>query len=610
MNPFEDEAAGRAYDRRLMRRFLGYLRPVRGLVALTFVLLLLKIVADMAAPLLLQAAMDGPVARKDRDGLILFASLYGLALAVFAGMEFLSALTAGITGQKIILGLRLEIFRKLEHLPVAYFDRNAVGRLVVRTTNDVENLNELFTSGLVSGLADLVLIAGVVGVMIWISPALTLATAAVVPLIGGAVWLFGRLARERYRELRRVIARLNAYLSECLAGVRMVKSFGREEFCGERFRERSEEVAKESIRTVLLYSIFLPFMEFCLSLLLALLLWYGGARMLDPDGAITFGTLVSFWYCLGRLFHPLRDLGEKYNVLQAAMASSERIFKILDTPEEPRAAPLPGNERGAGEIEFRDVEFSYDGETPVLRGVSFRVAPGEKVAVVGLTGAGKTTLLHLLLRFYEPRKGEIRLGGRRLAEIDPREVRRRVALVSQDVFLFMGTVEENLRLGRREIPWEEIERTARRVGLDRVVARWPEGYRTQVKERGVALSAGERQVLSLARALSFDPEVVLLDEATSYVDMETERWIQEATRELLKGRSALIVAHRLGTVRDADRILVMHRGRIVEQGTHAELLARGQRYAKLCRLQFQDAVAPPREGPARRTQVSPEPWRG
>jgi ABC-type multidrug transport system fused ATPase/permease subunit len=379
--------------------------------------------------------------------------------------------------------------------------------------------------------------------------------------------------------VRRRIARLNAYLAEAIQGMRIIKMFNKQAYVQGKFETYSDEYCKESIGSVFLYSIFLPAIELSSSLLTGLLLWYGGAKILE--GTLTFGDFQAFWYCLTKLFHPLRDLSEKYNILQAAMASSERIFKILDTEAEPGAGASAAGVRG--EIEFKDVTFSYDGKRNVLEHVSFHIRPGEKLAIVGFTGAGKTTLINLLLRFYEVTQGRILLDGRPIQDYDRRELRRVFGWVSQDVFLFSGTVEENIRVTETSV-------ANRLPELDRFVSRFPKGYQTDVKERGVALSAGERQLISFSRALSVDPRVVVLDEATSYVDMETERVVQDATNRLLENRTAIVIAHRLVTVRDADRIIVLHHGKIVEEGRHGELLARQGVYAKLCRLQFQDAV--------------------
>jgi ATP-binding cassette subfamily B protein len=579
---FEEEVLGKAYDARLMRRFLGYVRPHRPLVLLSFFLILLGIVFQLAGPVLLKEALDGPIRLGSIEGLWIFVVAFAGAIFAASAVEFLLTYVSNVAGQRIILDIRTRLFRHLQSLPVPFFDRNPVGRLVVRVTNDVENLNELFTSGLISFFGDLFVVLGVLGLMFYISWELSLVSMVIVPLLLGIVLVFRRFARERYREVRRRIARLNAYLAECIQGMRVVKMFNKQGRTQTRFEQLSDELTRETIGSVFLYSVFLPSIELASSLLTGLLIWYGAGEILQ--NRLTFGSFQAFWYCLIKLIQPLRDLSEKYNILQAAMASSERIFKILDTAPEPQGGAVPASIRG--EIEFRNVTFSYDGTRNVLEDVSFHVRPGEKLAVVGFTGAGKTTLINLLLGFYELSQGQILLDGRPIQEYDRQALRRAFGWVSQDVFLFSGTIEENLRLSGRPAD----ENWSRAVPVDRFVARFPKGYQTDVRERGVALSAGERQLISLSRALSFNPSVVILDEATSCIDMDTERLIQESTSRLLSGRTAVLIAHRLVTVRDADRIVVLHRGRVVEEGNHRDLLERRGVYEKLCRLQFQDAV--------------------
>ncbi len=589
----DEEALGKAYDGRLMRRFAGYLRPYKAGVALTLALMAVRIAAELAAPLILKSAVDGPVARGDLDGLLAHAALFGAAVLATGAFEFLYVWFMNGIGQRVILDLRMELFAHLQRLSVSFFDRNPVGRLVVRVTNDVENLHELFTSGLVEFAADLLMLGGIIAAMFWVDWKLALATMAVSPLILGSALLFRRLARERYREMRRRIARLNAFLNESVNGMRTIQIFGREKAALERFRHHNAEFRDSAISTVFVYSLFYPGIEALSSLAVALLVWVGGASI--AAGTLTFGSFVAFWYFAQKFFSPVRELAEKYNILQAAMASSERIFKVLDTPPEiadrPGARPAPPLR---GEVAFEDVSFSYDGRTPVLQGVSFRVEPGRSVAVVGLTGAGKSTIMNLLLRFYEPQAGRILVDGIDIRELDARTVRRQMGLVLQDVFLFAGSVEENIRLGERALTRERVEEAARAVNADRFIRSLPGGFGAPVLERGAALSTGERQLLSFARALAFDPRILILDEATSSVDAETEQLIRDGLLRLMKGRTCLVVAHRLSTVQHADRILVLHRGRVREEGTHAELLRQDGLYRKLHRLQFQDVRPPER----------------
>lgn len=582
----EDDVLGKAYDARLMRRFFRYVRPHRRLFVFCLFLVLGGVAAELVLPFLLHAVIDGPVAEGDTEGFWLLGGLFLAAVTAAAFFKYAQHYFSNLGGQRIIHDIRNDTFRHLQRLPVSFYDRNPVGRLLTRVTNDVESLSELFSSGLIALAADVLLIVGIVIVMFVKEWRLALLTLLAAPVLVATALAFRRFARDAFREARRAIARLNAYLNESVGGVKTIQIFNREETCAQRFEERNREYRERSILAVFLYSMFWPGVELVSTGAVALLIWYAAGEILS--NTMTFGTFLAFWYCVQKFFEPARELAEKYAILQSAMASSERIFKLLDTPATIAAPALPATPSSRGEIVFDHVGFSYDGKTPVLEDVSFRVRPGENIAVVGYTGAGKTTLLHLLLRLYDVTSGRILVDGHDVRDQDPRELRRRFGLVLQDNFLFSGTVEENIRLGEK-IPDERLKEALRIVKAERILDRLPDGIRTPVRERGSALSSGERQLLSLARALAFDPPILLLDEATSNVDAETEGLIQEALQHVMEGRTAITVAHRLSTIRSADRILVLHQGRLSEEGDHATLLREGGVYGKLYRLQWQPA---------------------
>jgi ATP-binding cassette subfamily B multidrug efflux pump len=585
----EEELEGRGYDRRLMRRFLGYLRPHAKWIVLAFAFVAIRIGCDLATAPILLATIDGPIAHGRLDELLSWVGLFAAAILGMALFEYLEILVTNVVGQRLIFDLRLKVFAHIQRLPLPYHDRNPVGRVQLRVTNDVENLNELFTSGLVAAIADILLIAGVLAMMFAISWKLALATLAPAPLTVVAVLVFRHVARRQYRDLRIKIARLNAFLNESVNGMRTIQMFTRERACFGRFRRLGDDFRTASNRSVVTYSVFFPTVDFLSAVSGAILLGYGGLSILD--GTLTFGSFLAFWYLAQKFFHPVRDLSEKYNILQAAMASSERLFELLDTPAEPVPAQPEAPSR-PGELAFDRVSFSYDGVTPVLNDVSFTIRPGERVALVGITGAGKTTITSLLLRLYEATSGRVLVDGVDVRHRDPVELRRRFGLVLQDVFLFAGSVEENIRLGEESVTRERVEAAARAAGVDRFVERLPGGFGADVRERGSALSSGQRQLLSVARALARDPGILILDEATSNVDTESEHRFQEALETLLKGRTAFIIAHRLSTIRKVDRILVLNHGRLVEEGPHDELMRKGGAYAKLYRLQFEGLRSP------------------
>lgn len=608
-----EDDLGRDYDGRLMRRFLSYVRPYGGLVLLAFLLISIRIAFDLTGPLLLKKAVDGPLLSGDYPRLAFLTLLFAFTVLGTGLFEFLYSWTSNYVGQNLILDLRMRLFSHLQRLSVSFFDRNPVGRLIVRVTSDIENLNELFTSGLVEFAADLLMLGGVVAMMFYTNWKLALVTMAITPAILLATYFFRNVARVRYREMRTRIARLNSYLNESVNGMRTIQTFGREKACLDRFRERNAEHRDSAIDSIFVYSIFYPGIECLFSLSVALLVWVGGGAIVD--GSLSIGDFMAFWYYTHKFSMPIREIAEKYNILQAAMASSERVFKILDTP--PDVADRPDALKAPeirGEVAFEHVSFDYDGKTPVLDDLSFRIEPGKSLAVVGLTGAGKSTIINLLLRFYDPVKGSVKVDGRDLREYDLRSLRRRMGLVLQEVFLFAGSVEENIRLGERGLSTARVEEAARAVNADRFIGRLPKGFGTEVLERGAALSTGERQLLSFARALAFDPRILVLDEATSSVDGQTERLIQDGLLRLMKGRTSLVIAHRLSTIQHADRILVLHRGKAREEGTHEELLKQDGLYRRLYRLQFgaaspeiREPQPPDRVGPGPAPTIAPAP---
>jgi ATP-binding cassette, subfamily B, multidrug efflux pump len=592
----EEEALGKAYDARLMRRLLRYLKPYRWQVVAALVILLLGSAMAIVGPWVTQLVIDEAIPSGDTGLLGLLIGVFIASVVLDFGLEYAQAVVTTWLGQSVMYDLRGEIFAKLQRLDLRFYDRNPIGRLMTRITNDVETLNTLFSSGVVSVFGDVFTLVFIIGAMLSMNWRLALVAFSVLPLVFLAAFLFRARIRTAYRDIRVRIARVNAFLHEHITGVRVAQLFNREKADAARLAELNEDHLQAHLRSITYYALFFPVIQFFTALALALILWYGGMRMLD--GLVTVGVIAAFLQYARRFFRPIQDLSEKYNLLQAAMASSERVFKLLDEPihilDSPQTRSLPAD--GRGSIVFENVWFAYgnteDGEPDwVLRDVSFRVTPGEKVAIVGHTGAGKTTLINLLMRFYDVQKGRILLDDVPIGEVPLQELRARIGLVLQDVFLFSQDVAYNIRLGSPEIEDESVHEAAERVGASDFIGRLEGGYEQALGERGSTLSVGERQLVSFARALAFDPRILVLDEATSSVDSEIEAKIEAATDELLKGRTSLVIAHRLSTVQNADRIIVMHHGRVHEQGTHDELLAEGGLYARLHELQFTSAAA-------------------
>lgn len=590
----QDEVLGKAYDGRLVRRLVPYIKPYWHRLALAVGFLLVTSTLDLAGPYLTKVAIDRYIERGNASGLAPIFALYVGALLTSFAFRYLQNWHMQFIGQRVMYDLRNEIFSHLQRLPLRFFDSRPVGSLMTRLTNDVDALNDLLTQGLVSIMGDVVTLTGIIIVMFVINWRLALVGLAVLPLIGILSRVFQQAMRTIYREIRVRLSRVNGFLNENITGMVTVQLFNREHTMFGAFDTLNDNYLQANLRAVFAYSIFYPIVVFLGALAAALLLWVGGRGIISHWGAaFTLGALVAAMQYTDRAFQPIRDLAEKFSILQSAMAASERIFGLLDEDPEPADPESPAVlERVRGHIEFRNVTFGYDPNHPVLRDVSFEINPGESVAIVGATGAGKTSLISILSRFYDFQGGEILLDGVDIRTMRRADVRRHIGAVLQDPVLFSGTITSNIRLHNTDISDEEVRRAALFVNADRFIERVPDGYDHVVRERGGNFSAGQRQLISFARAIAFDPEVLLvLDEATSSVDTETESLIQEALERLMTGRTSIIIAHRLFTIRHVDRILVLHKGRLVEEGSHRDLLARGGYYHRLYQLQYQEQEA-------------------
>ncbi len=630
-DPAEEEVLGKAYDARLARRLLRYAWPYRGLIGASLALLLVDGALQLVGPLLTRQVIDVAIPARDADGILRAALLFAGTLLAQFGCTFGETVLTARLGQRVMHDLRTQLFAHLQRLPVAFFDRNPVGRLVTRVTSDVESLNELFTSGVVAGLGDVFTLLAISILMLVVDWRLALAAFAVIPLVVLASNVFRVRVREAYRAIRARLARINAFLQERLSGVRVVQLFGREADEGRRFDVLNKDHLDAHLKSITIYALYFPIIELLTTVAIAAILVAGAARV--DIGTLSVGTVAAFLQLVRRFFEPLQDLSDKYNTLQQAMAASERIFALIDEKTDERretgdgsadalrasaearnlptpSIPSPRKSIAPGQagrtpvsrlpspvsIEFRHVWFAYAGAHTaagdnearppewVLRDVSFAARPGRTLAIVGHTGAGKTTIINLLLGFYQPQRGEILINGVDQRDLPVEEVRRLIGYVQQDIFLFAGDITSNIRLSA-PLTEAQVQAAAVRVGADRIVQRLPGGYRYELGERGSSVSVGERQLLSFARAIAADPAVLVLDEATSAVDSEIEGEIQRALAELMRGRTTIAIAHRLSTIRDADEILVMHHGEVRERGTHRELLELGGLYERLTRLQ-------------------------
>ena len=607
----DDDVLGKAYDGRLMRRLLTYLRPYRGQVALAVAAIIGHSALDLAPPYLTKIVIDRYIPVGDLGGLGTIAMLYLVALTASFLLEYLQTWTMQVIGQRIMFDLRMQLVAHLHRLDLRFYDRNPVGRLMTRITTDVDVLNELFTSGVVSVFGDVFTLIGIMAVLIWMDWRLALAAFSVLPLIAGITHWFRVNARESYRTVRTWIARINAFLQERITGMATVQLYRREARDFAAFDEIDRQHRNANVQSIFYYAVFYPAVELVGALAASLILWVGGARIISDGGdMLTLGSLVAFLQYSQRFFRPISDLSEKFNILQGAMASSERIFGLLDTRVEisrdqlptPNAQlPIPNSQSpgesergqwdGPGVIRFENVSFAYvDGE-PVLKDVSFEVRPGERIGIVGATGSGKTTIVSLLLRFYDVQAGRITVDGIDIREIELPDLRSLFGLVLQDVQLFAGTIGGNVRLGNQSISDSDVRAALDAVHASSFVDRMPQGLDSVVAERGSTLSVGQKQLLSFARALAFNPRVLVLDEATSSVDTDTELLIRDALKVVMRGRTTIAIAHRLSTIQDMDRILVMHRGELREAGTHQELLALRGIYHRLYELQFESTTA-------------------
>jgi ATP-binding cassette subfamily B protein len=625
----EEEVLGKAYDGRLMRRLLTYLRPYKWHVVVALAAIILKSGLDVLGPFLTKIAIDKYLAKSpdshswigDRlssaplTGIAQIGGLYVGILVFTFTLEFIQTYLMQWTGQKVMFDLRRQIFRHLQHIHVAFFDKHPVGRLVTRVTTDVDALNEMFTAGVVSIFEDVFVLAGIIAIMMKMNWKLALITFAVLPLTVYATKIFRDKVRDSYRRIRTAIARINSYLQEAVSGMLVLQLFNREKRAFNKFSDINASHMEAFKDAIMAYSVYYPVVEILSAIAIASIIWFGGNDVIR--GVATIGVLVAFMQYAQRFFRPIQDLSEKYNILQSAMAAGERVFKLLDTKIEVTSPAVAKRPQGPGRIEFDHVWFAYNASgatgvlarpeavraarragTPVaplenepdwvLRDVSFALEPGETIAVVGHTGAGKTTLISLLMRFYDVQRGAIRIDGVDIKEMNLDDLRGRFGVVLQDPFLFSGTVAGNIRLGTARIQDADVEQAAEDVNLADFIRTLPGGFKEEVRERGSTLSTGQKQLISFARALAHNPKILILDEATSSVDTETEFRVRDALNRMVEGRTALIIAHRLSTIQRADKIIVMHKGQVREMGSHQQLLAQRGIYWKLYQLQYKD----------------------
>ncbi len=592
----EDEVVGKAYDARLMKRLLVYLDPYRKYFFFAFGALLIFTAIDLFSSIYLyKIVVDRFIQARHAEGLTFLCLLYFLLLVGGLIFNYVEFYLVNVMSQKSMYDLRMHLFRHLESMSLRFFNHRPVGSLLTRITSDIEALDSMFANCIVFTFNDILIIIGLTGLMLYLSPQLTLVALSVLPIMIWASLRFKKNIRNSYRGVRRYLSRMNGFLQENITGMETVQIFGRKQRNFDHFYPLNQAFRDANLRSVINFAFFLPTVEFLGSLAIALLLWYGGVTMLTYPDALTFGTLAAFLQASQKFFHPIRDLADKFNIMQTAMAAAERIFKLLDMREHIIESESPITKPIDGAVEFRNVWFAYKEEEWVLSDVSLSVPKGKKIALVGATGSGKSTIINLLFRFYDVQKGEILIDGVNIKNYSLKNLRSRMGLVLQDVFLFSGNVESNIGLGRPDIGTEDIIQASKAVQADRFIEKLPDQYQGEVKERGASLSVGQRQLLSFARALAINPSILVLDEATSSVDTETEHLIQEALNTLMEGRTSIMVAHRLSTIQKADEILVLHKGQITERGTHQELLEQGGLYYRLYQLQYKDQFLPEEE---------------
>ncbi len=583
----DDEILGKAYDSKIMRRLLTYVKPYKKYVVMAIIMNIIVAALPAVRPLLSKIALDTYIANKDYNGLLMISMIVLAVLILQAVVQYYLTYYSEYMGQKIVYDLRVQIFKHVQKLALRYFDKTPVGRTVTRVTNDVDSLNEMFSSGIVQVFSDVFVIIWIYVFMFGMAWDLALVVLLVMPFLIYATMVFRKKVRETYRDVRKHLANLNSYMQEHVTGMNIVQIFAKEKDELEKFSAINGEYRAANIKSVFYYAVFFPVVELLSAITFGLIIWYGGGEVIQSK--LTLGVLIAFFQYTEMFWRPVRDLSEKYNVLQQAMASSERIFKLLDDetfiPDAENPVKL---EKVKGEIEFKNVWFAYNPGEYVLKNVSFDIKPGETIAIVGATGAGKTSLINILTRFYDIEKGSITLDGIDIRQLEKRDLRKYISMVLQDVFLFSGNIKTNINLGNDEITDAQIIEAAKTVGADKFISKLPNKYEEEVKEKGATLSVGQRQLISFARALAYNPQILILDEATSSVDTETEILIQEAIQKLLVGRTSIVIAHRLSTIQNANKILVMHKGELKEMGTHQELLAKKGIYYRLYQLQYKD----------------------